>query len=131
MTMHPDYIPGVCNIGSAEVAKRRSLGVVGVVVTLLAWGTMLVLDVPAMVLAITFVMAFLAATGFLQARRHFCPGYGMHAMTNFSDTIGAHENVIDPADAATDKVASRQLTLHAVLIAAAVAVVAVASAIAL
>ena len=40
------YQPGVCNIGPAEIARRRRVGHIGVIATILLFGLLVVLDLP-------------------------------------------------------------------------------------
>lgn len=78
-----EYQPGVCNIGRAEVLKRRRLGAVGLLVTagaLLAGivsGSVLV-DIG---LILGLVMVF---EGLLQARLRFCAGFAQQGVYDVS-----------------------------------------------
>jgi len=42
----PDYRPGVCNIGPAEIARRRRSGHVGVITAVILFGVLVVIDAP-------------------------------------------------------------------------------------
>ena len=71
-----EYIPGTCNIGAAEIAKRYRIGYLGLILTAV---TILAIEVPDISrnwrLVIFFPMA-LALTGFFQAFQRFCLRYG-------------------------------------------------------
>jgi len=87
------YIPGVCNIGRAEVRQRWLLGWVGLVVTVLVWIGCAATEVaPAWRLAL-FVPASIAATGFLQATWHFCATFGVLGLSNFGPNVGTTDTV--------------------------------------
>lgn len=89
----PKYIPGVCNIGSAERAKRRQSGIIALVIAIILlvvliaigasrnWRWLLILPVSA------------AASGFLQDALHFCAGFGMKGLYNVINSVGITENV--------------------------------------
>lgn len=124
MDAPPHYIPGVCNIGTAEAANRRRIGVGGSVATVLVAGVLVVLGAPWPAYLLLTLPAFVAATGFLQARSHFCPGYGMSGASNFSDELGASAHAQEAEALAADRARSKQLTLHAGLMGFAVALAA-------
>lgn len=88
-----EYIPGVCNIGRAEVRQRKVIGWVGLAVTVGAWIACIVFQVaPAWRLAL-FVPASIAATGFLQAAWHFCATFGVLGLSNFGPNVGKTDTV--------------------------------------
>lgn len=96
MTQLTQYQPGVCNIGPAEIRRRRMNGYLflGVAVVYLivafAFGW-----APAWRL-IVFVPAFMSASGFLQAAFHFCAGFGTRGLFNFNDL--GHEEAVHEAE---------------------------------
>ena len=87
------YIPGVCNIGPAERAKRRQSGylaaIFGIVLLILlaifgaakGWRIVLILPFSA------------AASGFLQDAFHFCAGFGMKGLYNVVNSQGITDDV--------------------------------------
>ncbi len=88
-----EYIPGVCNIGPAEIRMRRWSGIVGLVVTVITWGVFFVFNTPAAWRLVIFLPATVAAVGFLQAQLHFCVNFGMRGLFNVSDTMEKQESV--------------------------------------
>jgi hypothetical protein len=117
------YQPGVCNIGPAEIRRRRQSGWVG-------------LGIAAVYLIIAFafgwaapwrllvaVPVFLAAQGFLQAAFHFCVGFASRGLYNFG-ALGTEESVQDAEFRKKDQRKGLQITLLATAIAVVVAVIA-------
>jgi hypothetical protein len=87
-----EYIPGVCNIGPAEVKKRRALGWIGLVATILLWATFVVLKTAASWRLFLFVPALLAALGFIQSAWHFCVKYGFEGAFKFGRNVGRSDS---------------------------------------
>ena len=87
------YIPGVCNIGRAEIEQRKRIGWVALAVTAGVWIAFAVFDVAPVYRLALFVPASLAATGFLQADRHFCATLGLLSVFNFGSTVGKADPV--------------------------------------
>ena len=87
------YIPGVCNIGRAEIRQRKVIGWFALAVTVGAWIACSVFEVsPAWRLALV-VPASIAATGFLQAAWHFCATFGVLGLSNFGPNVGKADTV--------------------------------------
>ena len=59
-----EYIPGVCNIGRGEVKKRRVLGWIGLVATVLLWATLVALKTAPLWRLLLFVPALLCRARF-------------------------------------------------------------------
>lgn len=93
MAESPHYIPGVCNIGRAEVRQRWLIGWVGLAVTVGAWTACPVFGVPPAWRLALFVPASIAATGFLQAAWHFCATFGVLGLSNFGPNVGKTDTV--------------------------------------
>ena len=47
MTTRAEYVPGVCNIGKAEIQRRRQSGWIGLVATVVLWAVFFIFRVPA------------------------------------------------------------------------------------
>jgi hypothetical protein len=120
--MKTEYIPGVCNIGPAEIGRRRQIGWVGSGATILLWAVFLIFQVPAPWRLTLFLPAAIGAAGFLQAAFHFCAGFGMHGVFNFSSQVGKTESVEQEELRVKDRRKARLITLYSLLIAAAVAI---------
>jgi len=90
--MVDQYMPGACNIGPAEIARRRRAGHVGLIVTVVLAAGLLALDAaPALRLTLALPAA-LAAAGYLQAWLRFCANFGFRGVYNF-DALGREERV--------------------------------------
>lgn len=87
------YVPGVCNIGPAEIRMRKMSGIFGLGVTVVMFGLFYVVDVDPLFRLLIFVPATLAASGFLQAQLHFCARFGMSGLFNFGDDIRKQESI--------------------------------------
>jgi hypothetical protein len=88
-----EYIPGVCNIGRAEVRQRKRIGWFGLAVTVGAWIACSVFEVSPLWRLALFVPASIAATGFLQAASHFCATFGVLGRSNFGPNVGKTDTV--------------------------------------
>ena len=116
-----NYRAGACNIGPAEIARRRRGGIAGVgsalalAIVLVAigasWWTRLVVFAP-------------LASGLIsleQVRRHFCVGFAMAGIRNFG-ALGDPDRVADSADRAADRRAALVMVAYISAIAAVVTV---------
>jgi hypothetical protein len=93
MAAASEYVPGVCNIGQAEIRRRKLIGWVALAVTvgmLIAFGVFAVAPVWRLTL---FFPASIAATGFLQAAWHFCATFGVLGVSNFGPNVGQTDTV--------------------------------------
>jgi hypothetical protein len=104
------YEPGVCNIGPAEIARRRRAGHVGVIATIGLLAILLVLDTPPAARLLLVIPAAVAASGYLQAWLRFCAGFGSRGIVNFGP-LGESESVVDPEARARDRRRARQIGL--------------------
>ena len=118
------YQPGVCNIGPAEIARRRRAGDVGALITIAVLVVLVVLDVPPLFRLIVALPAAAAASGYLQAAFRFCAGFASRGLFNFSQ-LGQEQQIADPADRARDKARANQILIGSLAIGLAVGVVAV------
>jgi len=87
------YIPGVCNIGDAEIKRRKRVGWIGLVVTIVVGALFDIFHVAVYWKLLLFFPASLSATGFIQAWMHFCAGFGMKGAFNFSSEINKTDTV--------------------------------------
>jgi hypothetical protein len=88
-----EYVPGVCNIGRAEVRRRWVIGWSGLALTIVLWAIFIVLGVAQVWRLVLFVPATIAATGFLQATWHFCAKFGLGGVFNFGPEVGQTDTV--------------------------------------
>lgn len=92
MTTANTYQPGVCNIGPAEIRRRRNTGIAGAVISAVLLVVFVVFHVPNPWRVVVLVPAGLSAAGFLQAAFHFCAAFGMTGLFNFG-SLGTQETV--------------------------------------
>ena len=124
-TLSPDrYEPGVCNIGPAEIARRRRAGIVGALLTLGLFVALVALDMPPVFRLALFVPAAVAASGFIQARLRFCAGFAALGVFNFGGD-GERVQIVDPEARARDRRRGREISVASFAIGAAVALLAV------
>jgi hypothetical protein len=119
------YIPGVCNIGPAEIEMRKRLGWWGLFVTIVIWALLVWFQVPVAWRLVLIIPAFFSANGFLQGFMHFCAGFGMRGLFNFGPQVGKTDTVSQAEFRAKDRKKAQEIFVYATIIAIAVAVVAV------
>jgi hypothetical protein len=102
------YIPGVCNIGPAEIRRRRTAGIGGAVVTVAVLAGTVLTGVPKPIRLLAILPAAGAASGFIQAATHFCAGFGMRGVFNFGDT-GSTDTVEQQEFRAEDQAKAKRI----------------------
>ena len=119
----PQYVPGACNIGPAEIALRRRVGHVGLAVTAALATALIRSDLhPAWRLTLALPAAG-AASGYLQARQQFCANYGFRGLYNFNSR--GHEQPVPTTETqAEDRRRARQITAASAAIGVGVALAA-------
>jgi hypothetical protein len=122
MSAKAEYIPGVCNIGPAEIRRRRQSGWIGSGAAILLWGAFWIFRVPAPWRLSLFFPAMIGATGFLQAAFHFCAGFGMRGVFNFGAQVGKTDTVEQAEFRLKDRSKARLIGLYSALIGFAVAI---------
>ena len=117
------YRPGVCNIGPAEIQRRRQSGYLGAGIAMVFLVVAFALDWAAPWRLLVFVPVFLAAQGFLQAAFHFCVGFASQGLFNFGE-LGHEETVYEAEFRRKDQRKALLITGLSFAIAAVVAVIA-------
>ena len=110
------YVPGVCNIGTAEIQRRRQSGWIGLAVTIVAWGAFIAFRVPAPWRLFLFLPAAGSATGFFQAGFHFCAGFGIRGVFNFGSEVGKTDTVEQAEFRRKDRTKARLIGLYSALV---------------
>jgi hypothetical protein len=118
-----EYRPGVCNIGPAEIARRRRAGHVGLLVTIVAFAALVAIDAPPLARLILVLPAAAAASGYLQAWLKFCAGFGSRGIFNFGP-VGDTQQVVDEDARARDRARANRIGLASLAIGVAVGIVA-------
>lgn len=118
------YRPGACNIGPAEIARRRQAGHLGLVATVVPLAVLVAIGAPPAARLIVALPAAAAASGYLQAMLHFCAGFGSRGVFNFGP-LGETREVADDDARARDRSRAIQIGLASLAIGVAVGVGAV------
>jgi hypothetical protein len=119
-----EYQPGVCNIGPAEIAKRRRSGHVGVLLTVALFAVLVALGVWHWMRFVVALPAAVAASGYLQAYLKFCVGFATLHVFNFGE-LGPSTKITDPQFRALDRARAVPMLAVTATIGAAVGLVAV------
>jgi len=99
----PDgYQPGVCNIGPAEIRRRRQSGYVGLAGAAVLGAVLLAVSAPAWTRVAIALPVAGALSGLIQARLRFCAGFGMAGLQNM-DELGAEAPVEDEIARSSDR----------------------------
>lgn len=113
------YVPGVCNIGSREIMRRRAVGIAALVFALISGYTLFVADdLNKSARWGVFFPLLVSAIGFIQARNKFCLAYGLAGTFNFGK-IGDMERVFDAESKKTDRRKALGILIQSALIAGA------------
>lgn len=94
MTKTAEYQPGVCNIGPAEIRRRRASGWFGLGIAVVFLVLAFALGWAAPWRLLVALPVFLSAQGFLQAAFHFCVGFASRGLYNFG-ALGTEETVME------------------------------------
>lgn len=111
-----EYVPGVCNIGPAEIARRRRAGYIGLISSVVFFAILLVFDISPVYRLLIFIPVMSAASGFLQAHFRFCAGFGLKGVYNVLKPVGQTETVTQNVFRKRDRQKALQITGMAILI---------------
>ncbi|MFM8279109.1 MAG: hypothetical protein ACKN9R_01995 [Candidatus Limnocylindrus sp.] len=115
--MELSYAPGACNIGPAEIARRRRAALVGAIGTVALCAVLIASGTAPGDLGRLLVGLPLtgAAIGWIQAQRRFCLAYGFAGTFNLG-AIGEMHRVVDIASLAADRRAALAIAAQGVAI---------------
>ncbi len=122
-TLTTAYRPGVCNIGPAEIARRRRAGHSGLAATAALLLVLLAIGGPSPLRLVLILPAAAAASGYLQAWLKFCAGFGSLGIFNFG-AVGETQAVVDADARRRDRRRATQIGLASLLIGVTVALAA-------
>jgi hypothetical protein len=91
-----DYRAGACNIGAAEIARRRTFGQIGLAGSAILALALLAAGAPPIARLLVAVPVAGSAIGLIQARLRFCAAFGLAGLRNFGRR-GDEERVADGA----------------------------------
>ena len=118
------YKAGVCNIGPAEIRRRRMSGHVGLGVALALLAVLVVIGAPPILRLAVVLPAAVSASGYIQARLRFCANYGWRGIFNVGE-IGDDGEVVDAAARAADRRRALRIGLSSLAIGVLVGLLAV------
>ena len=96
------YQAGVCNIGGAEVARRRQVAILGGMLFLALALYSIIQNFSPIATLVLIAPASIFAIGFVQSRKRFCLAYGLMGTFNFQK-LGSITKVEDKAALAADR----------------------------
>jgi hypothetical protein len=96
------YRAGACNIGPAEISRRRRGGLAGIAAALSVGALMLLAGAEPVLRWIVAIPLYGGIVGLAQAQLRFCAGYGFSGLRNFGPA-GDPERVDDPVAARADR----------------------------
>lgn len=97
-----EYIAGSCNIGGAEITRRRIVALLGLILTLSSTATLISNDATRQSRLTVFLPALVMSIGWVQSRKRFCLAYGFAGTFNLG-TLGKLSKVSDPSARAADR----------------------------
>jgi hypothetical protein len=100
--MDDAYRAGACNIGPAEIARRRRSALGLTVVALVALVALVTTGAPVLARVLLLPLAAGAGIAWLQVLRRFCVAFGAVGIRNFG-ALGTQETVGDLAARAADR----------------------------
>ncbi len=92
MNPSPEYVPGTCNIGPAEIKARRKAAVFSLVLSIAVILLLLLVDANRIWRLILFIPVASLVVGFQQTYFKFCVGFGMKGLFNFGD-LGKNDTI--------------------------------------
>lgn len=124
--VNSDYVPGVCNIGSREIMRRRAVGIAALVFAVISGYTLYMAnDLARSARWGIFFPLLVSAIGFIQARNKFCLAYGLAGTFNFGK-IGDMQRVFDAESKKNDRRKALGILLQAAIISGVVTAIFVA-----
>jgi hypothetical protein len=98
----PDYRPGACNIGPAEVARRRRAGIAGLTSAVIVGAVLVATGAPPITRLAIAAPLYFGLMGLVQAQLRFCVAFGMGGLRNFG-ALGTQSRVADDAARRADR----------------------------
>ena len=113
-----EYRPGVCNIGPAEIRRRRQIGYLGLAAAIAIAAVLLALDAPVWTRLLIALPVAGALSAYIQAQTRFCAGFAMAGLQNMGE-LGSETAIEDGAALAADR--RKAMRIHAMSMAGALA----------
>jgi hypothetical protein len=113
------YIPGTCNIGSGEIRRRQVVAIIGAIISISSFVTLLMAGAPRNARYGIFVPLMIASVGWVQSRSKFCLAYGFAGTFNMGK-LGDISRVADAASKAADRKTAITILVKSTALAAAI-----------
>jgi len=105
------YRPGVCNIGPAEIGRRRRAAIATTLFAVAVAGGIVLADLPQLARLALFPFAAAASVNWLQVFRKFCVAFGAAGVLNFG-ALGSAAAVADAEARAADRRVALRMVLE-------------------
>lgn len=113
----PEYNSGSCNIGGAEVRRRKISGVIGAVFSVAYYVACISFHASKGIRALIFFPLVLAWVGWLQSRSKFCMAFGLMGVFNFGK-LGETTRIVEVEKRSRDRKRALVMLAQAVAISA-------------
>lgn len=97
-----EYVPGTCNIGPAEIRRRRIVMWLGCVLSIVTLASFAQNSSSRTDRLSIILPAFVFSIGFVQSRKKFCLAFGFMGAFNFGK-VGAITKVLTPEQRSADR----------------------------
>ena len=119
-----EYISGACNIGPAEIKRRKQGAYLGGALYLIVSISLIASDASKSTRLWVFLPAALFAVGYIQSKRKFCVAYGFLGIFNF-EKLGNTTRIKVNQDLKADRKYAIKLMVQALLLATALTLLAI------
>lgn len=116
------YRAGACNIGPAEIARRRRSGVVGLTIAAALAVLLVVADLESIPRLAIAPPLFVGILGIIQARLRFCVGFAAAGVRNFG-ALGNGSRIAERTARTADLRRAIGITMAVAVVSGAIAVV--------
>ncbi len=123
-TPEANYIPGTCNIGPAEIRRRRIVMWLGCLLSIVTIASFQQNSASKMDRLSIILPAFVFSIGFVQSRKKFCLAFGFMGAFNFGK-VGAITKVLTPEQRSADRKTALVLLAQAAALTAVITLVTV------
>jgi hypothetical protein len=96
------YQAGVCNIGGAEVKRRKQVAKIGATFFLITATYLILTSANSSSAAFALIPAMIASVGFVQSRKRFCFAFGLMGTFNFAEA-GKMSKVVSKEELSADR----------------------------
>ena len=111
-----EYISGACNIGPAEIKRRKQGAYLGGALYLIVSISLIASDASSTTRLWVFLPAALFAVGYIQSKRKFCVAYGFLGIFNF-EKLGKTTKIKVNQELKADRKYAIKLSVQALLLA--------------